>query len=393
MITFDETPGRTSAPPVARTSRYAQAALIGDLLPLCDVACILVAASFCTLLYAHLFAPGLMDATARALHRAMLVAAVLAPFALYDKNFGLLAGSQRLRAQMRSHALRYVLFVGAALAVAAVSGTLHVIPGPPLMLWVCASLALTSLARVLACLLLRRRLPHGVPNVTRIGRRSVGYVGGGVPVRVLADRPINQWGAVIKWAEDYLLAAVLTVLLLPILVLIAAAVALSGPGPIIFKQRRHALDNRDIEIYKFRTMHWNPVDGAETLRQTSRQDARITRVGRFLRSSSLDELPQLFNVLKGDMSVVGPRPHAVNMRTEDRLGWEITDCYAHRHRVKPGITGWAQVNGARGATDTTAQLCRRVELDLYYIDHWSLQFDLSILLLTCRAVVRATRAY
>jgi lipopolysaccharide/colanic/teichoic acid biosynthesis glycosyltransferase len=393
MITVDDTPGRAFAPPVARTSGHAQAALIGDLLPLCDVACILVAASLCTLPYAHGFTPALMDGTARALHRAMLVATVLAPFALYDKRFGLLAGGQRPRALMRAHALRYLVFAGAALAVAAVSGTLHVIPGTLLMLWACASLLLTALARVVASRLLRRRLRHVVPNLTRIDRRSVGYVGGGVPVRVLADRPINQWGAVIKWAEDYLLAAVLTVLLLPMLALIAAAVGLSGPGPIIFKQRRHALDNRDIDIYKFRTMHWNPFAGAETLRQTSRQDARVTRVGRFLRSSSLDELPQLFNVLKGDMSLVGPRPHAVNMRTEDRLGCEITDSYAHRHRVKPGITGWAQVNGARGATDTTAQLRRRVELDLYYIDHWSLLFDLSILLLTCRAVVRATRAY
>ena len=131
----------------------------------------------------------------------------------------------------------------------------------------------------------------------------------------------------------------------------------------------------------------------EGLRQTARHDDRITRVGRILRAMSLDELPQLFNVLRGEMSLVGPRPHAVNMRTEDRLGAEITDQYAHRHRVKPGITGWAQINGARGATDTTAQLTRRVELDLYYIEHWSLLLDLKILALTLPSVLKRTNAF
>jgi lipopolysaccharide/colanic/teichoic acid biosynthesis glycosyltransferase len=116
-------------------------------------------------------------------------------------------------------------------------------------------------------------------------------------------------------------------------------------------------------------------------------------VGRFLRASSLDELPQLFNVLRGQMSLVGPRPHATDMRTEDRLGVEIAPDYAHRHRVKPGITGWAQVNGARGATDTTDQLQRRIDLDLDYIAHWSLWFDFKILLLTVRTVLGARNAF
>jgi len=119
----------------------------------------------------------------------------------------------------------------------------------------------------------------------------------------------------------------------------------------------------------------------------------VTAVGRVLRSWSLDELPQLFNVLRGEMSLVGPRPHAVNMRTEDRLGPEITELYSHRHRIRPGITGWSQINGARGATDTTAQLCRRIDFDLYYIDHWSLLLDLKILALTAREVVKRTNAY
>jgi lipopolysaccharide/colanic/teichoic acid biosynthesis glycosyltransferase len=140
-------------------------------------------------------------------------------------------------------------------------------------------------------------------------------------------------------------------------------------------------------------MSWNPDAATERLVQTARGDQRVTRVGRLLRSTSLDELPQLFNVLKGDMSLVGPRPHALSMRTENRLGSEITQAYAHRHRVKPGITGWSQINGSRGATDTVAQLRRRVKLDLFYIRHWSLLLDLRILLLTSREVFRTTNAY
>jgi len=223
--------------------------------------------------------------------------------------------------------------------------------------------------------------------------RIIDYVGDSVPVSLLADRPIKRWDAVTKWAEDFLIGGIATLLLLPVLAVIALAIKLNSAGPIIFKQRRHAVDNREFDIYKFRTMRWNPAAATENLKQTSRQDNRVTRIGRFLRASSLDELPQLFNVLRGDMSLVGPRPHAVNMRTEDRLGSEITDMYAHRHRVKPGITGWSQVNGARGATSTTAQLRRRVELDLYYIENWSLLLDLKILVLTPREVIKRTNAF
>jgi exopolysaccharide biosynthesis polyprenyl glycosylphosphotransferase len=218
-------------------------------------------------------------------------------------------------------------------------------------------------------------------------------VGDNVPVNLLADRPIKRWDAVIKEAEDYVIGGVVTLLLLPVLALVAVAIKLDNPGPVIFKQRRHAFNNHEFDIYKFRTMRWNPTAATENLRQTCRNDDRITRVGRFLRASSLDELPQLINVLKGDMSLVGPRPHAVNMRTEDRLGHEITSLYAHRHRVKPGITGWSQVNGSRGAVDTTAQLHRRVALDLHYIENWSLLLDLKILVLTCREVIKRTNAY
>jgi Undecaprenyl-phosphate glucose phosphotransferase len=223
--------------------------------------------------------------------------------------------------------------------------------------------------------------------------RSTDIVADSVSVSLLADRPIKQWDAVSKAGFDWLIGGLITLLLLPLLALIALAIRLESPGPILFKQRRHAQNNREFDIYKFRTMRWNAAASSQELRQTSRSDPRITPLGRLLRASSLDELPQLFNVLKGDMSLVGPRPHAVNMRTEDRLGHEITALYPQRHRVKPGITGWSQVNGARGATDTTAQLSRRVALDLHYIENWSLLLDLKILALTSREVIKGTNAY
>jgi lipopolysaccharide/colanic/teichoic acid biosynthesis glycosyltransferase len=198
---------------------------------------------------------------------------------------------------------------------------------------------------------------------------------------------------VLKSTKDLLLASLITILLSPLLVLIALAIRIDSRGPILFRQRRHGLNSSEFDIYKFRTMHVSPGTTGTSLQQTTRNDPRITRIGGFLRKWSLDELPQLFNVIEGSMSLVGPRPHAVNMRTETQLGHEITDVYLHRHRVRPGITGWSQVNGCRGATDTVEQLRRRIELDLFYVDHWSLLFDLKILTMTSRVVLRATNAY
>jgi Undecaprenyl-phosphate glucose phosphotransferase len=218
-------------------------------------------------------------------------------------------------------------------------------------------------------------------------------LGGDVAVSLLADRPLRRRDELVKGGVDLVVGGLLTLMLLPLLLLIAAVVKLDSPGPAIFRQRRHAVNGQEFNIFKFRTMRWEKVPPGAALEQTSRQDRRVTPVGRFLRASSLDELPQLFNVMRGEMSLVGPRPHAVNMRTEDRLGPEITQAYAQRNRVKPGITGWAQINGARGATDTTSQLKRRVELDLHYIDNWSLLLDLRILARTFKEVVRSTDAY
>jgi Undecaprenyl-phosphate glucose phosphotransferase len=227
----------------------------------------------------------------------------------------------------------------------------------------------------------------------RLPGEKVEYTGSGMPVMLLADRPIKRWNALLKGAEDALMSTILLVALLPLLGLIALAIKLDSPGPVIFSQRRHGFNNSEFDIYKFRTMRLSDEPSGASLVQTTSLDRRVTPVGRFLRSTSLDELPQLFNVLKGEMSLVGPRPHSIIMRTEDRLGSEITSKYAHRHRVKPGITGWSQVNGARGATTTTAQVRRRVALDLMYIDGWSLWLDLKILILTCRVVLRRTNAF
>jgi len=218
------------------------------------------------------------------------------------------------------------------------------------------------------------------------------YVGDGLPVALLVDRPLRGWGAVVKRLEDIVLASILLILSLPIFAVIALTVWVDSPGPIIFRQRRHGWNNRSFDVLKFRTMRWMPSDSL-SLVQTSRQDDRIAKVGRILRRTSLDELPQLFNVLKGDMSLVGPRPHAVDMRTEDRLGHEIVDEYPHRHRVKPGITGWAQVNGCRGATQTAEQVRRRVELDLFYAENWSVLLDLKILLKTLGCVISGKNAF
>ena len=218
-------------------------------------------------------------------------------------------------------------------------------------------------------------------------------IGDGIAVTLLADRPIRRWNASFKNAQDSLLSIVIIVAILPLLIGIAVAIKLDSPGPILFRQRRHGMDNREFDIYKFRTMHCLPDLFGNTLAQTVRGDGRITGIGRFLRKFSLDELPQLLNVIEGTMSLVGPRPHAVNMRTEAKLGLEITRVYRHRHRVRPGITGWAQVNGFRGATHTVDQLHRRVELDLFYIENWSPLLDLKILCLTIREVLRARNAY
>ena len=194
----------------------------------------------------------------------------------------------------------------------------------------------------------------------------------------MQERPLSGWSYIVKAIEDRTLALLILIMISPILLLIAILIRLDSPGPALFRQQRYGFNNNVFTVYKFRSMR-NDAGDARGGRQATRGDPRITRIGAFLRKSSLDELPQLFNVLQGDMSLVGPRPHAV-AHNEEYAG--IIDQYLGRHKVKPGITGWAQVHGLRGETDTPDKMEMRVQYDLYYIDNWSLWLDLKILVRT-----------
>ena len=185
----------------------------------------------------------------------------------------------------------------------------------------------------------------------------------------------------------------LLLLCAPVLIAAAIAVKLDSPGPVLFRQRRYGFNNEFVEVWKFRSMHAAQSD-AHAAKLVTRDDPRVTRVGRILRKTSIDELPQLFNVVfRSDLSLVGPRPHALQAKAENRLYEQVVDSYFARHRVKPGITGWAQINGWRGETDTQNKLQRRVEHDLYYIENWSVFFDLYILVATPFALLKHDAAY
>jgi putative colanic acid biosysnthesis UDP-glucose lipid carrier transferase len=211
---------------------------------------------------------------------------------------------------------------------------------------------------------------------------------GGIPVYSVRDTPMHGTNALLKRAIDLGLGVVGLLLLFPVMLVIAAAVRVSSPGPALFRQRRYGLDGEEIVVYKFRTMTTAAEHHAVT--QATRQDARVTAVGRLLRRTSLDELPQLLNVLEGNMSIVGPRPHAVAHNEQYR---QLIGGYMIRHKVRPGITGWAQVNGWRGETDTVDKMRRRVEHDLEYLRNWSVWLDLKIILRTVRTVLSARNAY
>jgi polysaccharide biosynthesis protein PslA len=214
----------------------------------------------------------------------------------------------------------------------------------------------------------------------------------GLPMLPLFDRPISGWSQLTKAIEDRILAVVFLIMFSAVLVLAAIAVRLTSSGPILFKQKRYGFNNQLIEVWKFRTMYHNASD-YEADRLATKDDARVTPVGRFLRRTSLDELPQLFNVLRGDMSIVGPRPHALAAKAGGQLYYDVVDQYAARHNVKPGITGWAQVNGWRGETSTVDDIQGRVEHDLYYIDNWSIWLDLIIIAKTMIVLFRGDKAY
>jgi Undecaprenyl-phosphate glucose phosphotransferase len=214
----------------------------------------------------------------------------------------------------------------------------------------------------------------------------------GVPVLNIFQKPVAGWSFGAKTIEDRVLAALLLVMILPVMGFIALCIKLDSPGPVFFRQKRYGFNNQIIDVVKFRTLRFEQQDDlAKQL--VTRNDPRVTRVGRFLRHMSLDELPQLLNVLTGQMSIVGPRPHALNASAGGRLYKEVVEKYAIRHKVKPGITGWAQVNGWRGETDTEEKIRKRVEHDLYYIKNWSLTLDLIIILRTPWALLKGSSAY
>jgi putative colanic acid biosynthesis UDP-glucose lipid carrier transferase len=210
----------------------------------------------------------------------------------------------------------------------------------------------------------------------------------GVPVVGLCETPFTGINQFVKRAEDLVLASLIIVLIAPLLLGVALGVKLSSPGPVLFRQRRNGLDGREIVVWKFRSMR--ALDDGPVVRQATRDDPRITPFGAFIRRTSLDELPQFFNVLQGHMSIVGPRPHAVAHNDEYR---ELIRAYMVRHKVKPGITGWAQVNGHRGETDTLEKMRARVEYDLEYLHHWSLGLDLRIIARTLALVLGDRHAY
>ncbi len=239
-------------------------------------------------------------------------------------------------------------------------------------------------ARLLSWMKKLRSLPVDVrlcPDMIgfHLPHSGVSHIGG-VPLLNVFEKPLAGWDWIVKAAEDRLIASVILALIAPLMLTIALAIKLTSPGPVLFKQKRYGFNNEVIEVYKFRSMRVDTGQhGVGVVRQAQRRDPRVTPLGAILRRTSLDELPQFLNVLKGDMSIVGPRPHAV---AHNEQYARLIDEYLARHKVKPGITGWAQVNGLRGETETLDKMERRVQYDLFYIENWSLFLDLKIVLRT-----------
>ena len=207
-----------------------------------------------------------------------------------------------------------------------------------------------------------------------------------MPLAHLSGARRGALQSLLKRTIDIVLSLLGVIALAPLLVLLAALIRLDSPGPVFFKQRRHGYLNEEVLVWKFRSMRVETTDPSAS-RQVSAGDERVTRMGRFMRRTSLDELPQLWNVLRGEMSLVGPRPHAIGMLTDGAEASKLVETYAHRHRMKPGLTGWAAVNGSRGPVDTAEAVRRRVSLDLEYVERQSVWFDLSIILRTLPCVL------
>jgi len=227
-----------------------------------------------------------------------------------------------------------------------------------------------------------------IPEFSRKKRSSIG------PFQLIEiyKRPIEGFAALRKRIFDVALASFAIVVFAPLMAAVALAIRLETPGPVLFRQMRHGYNNKPISVLKFRSMYTDLCDPT-AVKAVRRGDSRVTRVGRFIRRTSIDELPQFFNVLMGDLSMVGPRPHATSARTGDIIYDQIEEAYSARHKVKPGVTGWAQINGWRGEMNSPEKIRQRVEHDLYYIEHWSLWLDLRIVLLTPWSLVTTKNAY
>jgi len=228
-------------------------------------------------------------------------------------------------------------------------------------------------------------------NKLSFRRRSYTYEGA-VPLLDVYENPIADWDSVIKRSFDLLFSSLALILLGPLMVLTAIAIKLDSKGPVFFRQIRHGFNNEEVEILKFRSLHHDRGDSTG-IDVVTKGDTRVTRVGRIIRKTSIDELPQLFNVLRGNLSLVGPRPHVVNAQTGKRLWTEVVDGYFARHKVKPGVTGWAQINGWRGEVDEDEKIRERVNHDLYYIENWSVMLDLYILFITPFKILNTENAY
>jgi Undecaprenyl-phosphate glucose phosphotransferase len=225
----------------------------------------------------------------------------------------------------------------------------------------------------------------------RFRNRGSSFIGT-VPFVDVVEKPITDWDMVAKRIFDIAFASAAIVALFPVMIATAIAIRMESKGPILFRQKRYGFNNEIIEVLKFRSMFHEMADpDAKTV--VTKGDPRVTRVGRFIRKTSIDELPQLFNVLAGSLSLVGPRPHAVNAHTDNKTWDDVVDGYFARHKVKPGVTGWAQINGWRGEVDTPEKIEKRVECDVYYIENWSILFDLKILFLTPFRLLNTENAY
>jgi len=258
------------------------------------------------------------------------------------------------------------------------------------------SLPLTAETRVLQLLKKLWVLPVDIrlsahSNQLQFRPRAYSYIGA-VPMLDIFDKPINDWDSVAKRAFDIAFSLLGIIVFSPVMIATAIAIKLDSKGPILFQQKRHGFNNEVIEVYKFRSMYTDQSDPSAR-KSVTKNDPRVTRVGRFIRKTSIDELPQFFNSLFGSLSLVGPRPHAIAAQSHNLLYNEVVDGYFARHKVKPGVTGWAQINGWRGEMDTDEKIRKRTEFDLYYIENWSLWFDMKILFLTPIRLLDTENAY